>query len=96
MPWMLDAWLALKNDLVGKDPASAGAPSRLGSNDVTQYLEPDNVSARVGELTLMGKKLDKLILEASIAECLADEHRVQQAAGSVTWDEPGGGAARAR
>jgi hypothetical protein len=46
----VDAWLALKNDLVGKDPASAGAPSRLGSNDVTQYLEPDSVSARVGEL----------------------------------------------
>nr|WP_198979910.1 YhdP family protein [Herbaspirillum sp. ASV7] len=86
-----DAWLALKNELVGKDPASAGAPSRLGSNDVTQYLEPDNVSARIGELTLTGKKLNKLILEATHRKNAWQMNiESQQAAGSVTWEEPGG------
>ncbi len=87
----VDAWLALKNELVGKQAASAGGPSRLGSNDVTQYLEPDNVSARIGELTLSGKKLNKLILEASHRKNAWQMNiESQQAAGSVTWEEPGG------
>ncbi|MFJ3058937.1 YhdP family protein [Herbaspirillum sp. NPDC087042] len=87
----VDAWLALKNELVGKDAASAGGPSRLGSNDVTQYLEPDNVSARIGELSLSGKKLNKLILEASHRKNAWQMNiESQQAAGSITWEEPGG------
>jgi hypothetical protein len=58
---------------------------------VTQYLEPDSVSARIGELSLSGKKLDKLILEASHRKNAWQMNiESQQAAGSVTWEEPGG------
>ncbi|KAF1046585.1 MAG: hypothetical protein GAK35_00975 [Herbaspirillum frisingense] len=87
----LDAWMAFKSEIVGKDSAGAAPQSKLGSSEITQYLEPDVVSARVGELTLTGKKLNKLVLDAT--------HRKnswqmnidsQQAAGTVTWDEPGG------
>lgn len=89
-----DAWLALKKDLAGKDAAVAGngaaAGNRLGNSDVTQYLEPDSVSARVGELNLMGKKLNKLILEAAHRRNAWQINlESQQAAGTVTWDEPG-------
>ncbi|EOA04884.1 hypothetical protein HFRIS_009739 [Herbaspirillum frisingense GSF30] len=90
----LDAWLALKNDLVGKGSSSPAASSagRLASDDVTQYLQPDNVSARVGELRLMGKKLNKLILEATHRRNAWQMNlESQQAAGTVTWDEPSGG-----
>ncbi|WDZ97360.1 YhdP family protein [Herbaspirillum sp. WKF16] len=88
----LDAWTAFKAEIVGAD-AGGGAPqSKLGSSEITQYLEPDAVSARVGELTLMGKKLNLLTLDAT--------HRKnswqmnidsRQVAGAVTWDEPGAG-----
>ncbi|WP_286864152.1 YhdP family protein, partial [Herbaspirillum sp. UBA812] len=89
-----DAWLALKKDLAGKDAAVAGngaaAGNRLGNSDVTQYLEPDSVSARVGELNLMGKKLNKLILEAAHRRNAWQINlESQQASGTVTWDEPG-------
>lgn len=88
----VDPWLSLKNELVGPAVAedASAASTRLGSGDIAQYLEPDQVSARVGELSLKGKKLNKLILEAA--------HRrnswqisleSQQVAGTVTWDESG-------
>lgn len=89
----VDAWLALKTALTGKQAGTAGSsPGRLGSSDVTQYLEPDNISARVGELTLMGKQLNKLVLEAAHRRNAWQINlESQQASGSVTWEDSGSG-----
>lgn len=87
----VDAWMALKKELVGQPASNAAAPSRLGSNDVVQYLEPDSVSARIGELSVSGKKLNRMILEAQHRKNAWQMNiESQQLAGSLTWDEPGG------
>ncbi|WP_348635321.1 YhdP family protein [Herbaspirillum sp. LeCh32-8] len=87
----LDAWTAFKSEIVGKNAAGGAPQSKLGSSEITQYLEPDAVSARVGELTLNGKKLKMLTLDATHRknswQMTLDS---QQAAGTITWDEPGG------
>ncbi|WP_343587433.1 YhdP family protein [Herbaspirillum sp.] len=84
----MDAWQAFKDEVVGK---GAAGQSKLGSAEMTQYLEPDAVSARVGEFTLLGKKLNKLALNATHQKnAWQMKLESQQVSGNITWDEPGG------
>ncbi|WP_432240985.1 YhdP family protein [Herbaspirillum robiniae] len=87
----LDAWQAFKAEIVGKEAAGGAPQSKLGSGEITQYLEPDAVSARVGELTLNGKKLNLLTLDATHSKnSWQMKLDSRQASGNITWDEPGG------
>ncbi|WP_050468090.1 YhdP family protein [Herbaspirillum chlorophenolicum] len=88
----MDAWEAFKAEIVGKgNTASAAGQSKLTSSEMAQYLEPDTVSARVGEFTLMGKKLNKLVLNATHQKnAWQMKLESQQVSGNITWDEPGG------
>jgi uncharacterized protein (TIGR02099 family) len=87
----LDAWLAFKTAIVGKANPGGAPQSGLGGAEIAQYLEPGAVSARVGELTLHGQKLNQLSLDA-VHRKNAWQMNIQsrQAAGTVTWEEPDG------
>ncbi|MCA1323280.1 YhdP family protein [Herbaspirillum sp. alder98] len=87
----LDAWRDFKSEIEGQDAGAGGNGNRLASSDITQYLQPDAVSARVGALTLMGKQLDGLILNATHQKNAWQINlESQQASGTITWEEPGG------
>jgi uncharacterized protein (TIGR02099 family) len=89
----IDAWRSFKAEIAGQSGTAdaGGGSSRLASSDITQYLEPDAVSARVGQLTLMGKQLNGLIVNA-VHQKNAWQINLesQQASGTITVDEPGG------
>ena len=88
----MDAWQAFKAEIVGQgNTAPAAGQSKLTSSEMAQYLEPDAVSARIGEFILMGKKLNKLVLNATHQKnAWQMKLESQQVSGNITWDEPGG------
>lgn len=92
----LDSWMAFKSDIVGKDTGETGSnsngASKLGTAEVAQYLEPDKVVARVKELTLLERKINNVVLDASHQQ---NNWRVNltsdQASGQIFWHESNSG-----
>lgn len=86
-----DAWDAFKAEIAGTPAASSSSSQgRLASSDITQYLEPNAVSARVRELDFMGKKLNALVMDATHQNNTWQiKLASQQATGDITWQEPG-------
>jgi uncharacterized protein (TIGR02099 family) len=87
----VDHWIALGSAIAG--PAAAGAegaaaPGAGGATGLAQYVVPDVLAARAGELIVGERKLDNVVVGASHQkgnwQASVDS---RQASGYVTWNE---------
>lgn len=61
---------------------------QLDTLSITQYIEPEVLAARAGELIVMGKKLDNVVVGASHQKNVWQANiDSEQASGYVTWNE---------
>ena len=84
-----DAWRAAATSIMGSRDATAdkSAPAREDGG-MSQYVDPDTLAARAGELIIMGKKLENVMVGASHdgAVWQANVDAVQ-ASGHIAWNE---------
>ena len=86
-----DAWRATAAAIIGSKPAAieTRAPAAVRDDGgMSQYVEPDTMAARAGELVIMGKKLENVVVGASHEGHVwqANINSVQ-ASGHVAWNE---------
>lgn len=83
----IDAWRRAVTSVV-----SAEKPTETGKQadalGISQYIEPEVLAARATELTVMGKKLDNVVVGASHQKNVWQANiDSEQASGYVTWNE---------
>ncbi|MDC8757262.1 YhdP family protein [Janthinobacterium sp. hw3] len=84
----VDAWLALGDGIAG--PAAGGAEA--GGPELAQYVVPDLMAARAGELILGERKLENVVVGASHHRGLWQANvDSAQASGYVGWVETASG-----
>jgi uncharacterized protein (TIGR02099 family) len=92
----IDAWRSLTATIAGADrPADAAAvaaPAPATANGETgglsQYIEPEVLSARATELIIAGKKLDNVVVGVSHQKGVWQANiDAAQASGYVTWNQ---------
>ena len=93
----IDAWRRAVSSLVSSAPSAENGEG-TGSSDtlsISQYVEPEVLAARATELTIMGKKLDNVVVGAShqkgVWQANIDSN---QASGYVTWTQSAQGLGR--
>jgi uncharacterized protein (TIGR02099 family) len=93
----VDQWIALADEIAGGEAKAAAVPSLAAtaaaeSADIAQYVVPDTMAARAGELIVGERKLENVTVGTThskgIWQASIDS---QQAAGYVTWNEGPGG-----
>ncbi|PRC94855.1 YhdP family protein [Solimicrobium silvestre] len=83
----VDELQALMPDKATGSTANKSADSALPEFDLSPYLEPNVLAAQAVELTLLGKKLDHVILGASRVNGIWQANiDSKQISGYVTWD----------
>ena len=93
----VDQWIALGSMIAGPDAeagagAAAAAPTSAGAQSLTQYVVPDAMSARAGELIIGERKLDNVVVGASHQKGVWQANiDSRQASGYVTWNESSSG-----
>jgi uncharacterized protein YhdP len=88
----VDQWIALGNAIAGPGavptPEAAAAAAASGAPGLAQYVVPDVMAARAGELIVGDRKLDNVVVGASHQkgtwQASIDS---RQASGYVTWNE---------
>jgi uncharacterized protein (TIGR02099 family) len=90
----VDQWLALGSEIAGPgavptpEAAAAAAATASGAQGLAQYVVPDVMAARAGELIVGDRKLDNVVVGAShqkgVWQASIDS---RQASGYVTWSE---------
>ena len=87
----VDQWIALSGAIAGAGaaaPADAGGPAAASTQGLAQYVVPDVMAARAGELFIGERKLDNVVVGASHQsgtwQASIDS---RQASGYVTWNE---------
>jgi len=81
----IDAWRAIAASITAaggqqQEPAADGF-------DLAQYIEPEVLAARAGELVVLGKKLDRVVVGVSHQDLLWQANvDSAQASGYVTWN----------
>jgi len=84
----IDQWMSFRSAILKQSDGSEGAPDP----GLRAYLEPDVIAGRTGELLLMGKKLDNVVLGASHQNKAWQVNiSSDQATGYATWSESGSG-----
>ena len=92
----IDAWRSLIAAITGPASGSTGTPaaaaaqpaSATESAGLEQYLEPEVISARAGELIVAGKKLDNVVVGVSHQKGVWQANiDAAQASGYVTWNQ---------
>jgi uncharacterized protein YhdP len=82
----VDHWVDLADAIAGKP--EAGDASGAGSADVTQYVVPDTMAARAGELIVGERKLDNVVAgvthQKGTWQASID---ARQVSGHVSWNE---------
>ena len=83
----VDHWLDFGDQVAGKpEPAKPGAPA--DSADLSQYVLPDAIAARAGELVVGDRKLDNVVVgvsrQKSVWQATIDANQVS---GYLTWNE---------
>jgi uncharacterized protein (TIGR02099 family) len=82
-----DAWSRVAS-LVGATDPQKGPINSLDVAEIAQYLAPEVIAARVADLILFGKKLDKVVVGASHHNGIWQANiDATQASGWVTWVE---------
>ncbi|MES2074608.1 MAG: YhdP family protein [Pseudomonadota bacterium] len=82
----LDNWLDFGAEVAGKpEAAKAGAAEAV---DIAQYVIPDSIAARAGELVVGERKLENVVLGASHQKGAWQANiDANQASGYLTWNE---------
>ncbi|SFL98967.1 YhdP family protein [Rugamonas rubra] len=82
----LDNWLDFGAEVAGKpEPAKAGAAEAV---DIGQYVIPDSIAARAGELVVGERKLENVVLGATHQKGAWQANiDANQASGYLTWNE---------
>lgn len=71
-----------------EQPAEVQPKSQPDTLSIAQYIEPEVLAARAGELIVMGKKLDNVVVGASHQKNVWQANiDSEQASGYVTWNE---------
>jgi uncharacterized protein (TIGR02099 family) len=90
----VDQWLALGSDIAGPASTAAaadGAPAASVAG-LAQYVVPDVMAARAGELIVGDRKLDNVVVGATHQKGSWQANiDSRQASGYVTWNEAPGG-----
>ncbi|MBC7456123.1 MAG: TIGR02099 family protein [Massilia sp.] len=85
----VDQWLALGSAIAD---ASTGTSTSAGAQSLAQYVVPDTMAARAGELIIGERKLNNVVVGASHHKGLWQASiDSRQASGYVTWNESPGG-----
>jgi uncharacterized protein (TIGR02099 family) len=83
----VDQWIALAGAIAGQEGGAAGAADGEGA-DLAQYVVPETMAARAGELIIGERKLDNVVVGTThskgVWQASIDS---QQAVGYVTWSE---------
>ena len=88
----LDAWRNVVTSMVHGDAQKDGASS-ADALSIAQYIEPEVLAARAAELTVLGKKLDNVVVGASHQKNVWQANiDSEQASGYLTWNEANSGA----
>ena len=86
----VDEWIALADGIAGND-SKPGAAGGEGA-DLAQYIMPDTMAARAGELVVGERKLDNVVVgttrQNGVWQASIDS---QQAVGYITWNEAASG-----
>ena len=95
----IDAWRSLIAGVAGNPAVTSAAGTE--SAGLEQYLDPEVISARAGELIVAGKKLDNVVVGVSHQKDVWQANiDAAQASGYVTWNQaqsgPGLGKVTAR
>ncbi|MCU6435522.1 TIGR02099 family protein [Undibacterium sp. Jales W-56] len=91
----VDEWrrlVATANNAAANAGAGLGANSATsaGDLDIAAYIEPNVLAARTAELTVMGKKLDNVVVGASHQKGLWQANiDSNQASGYLSWSDSG-------
>jgi uncharacterized protein (TIGR02099 family) len=86
----VDQWIALGGAIAGPGTGgdAAAAASGAGGQGLAQYVVPDVMAARAGELIVGERKLDNVVVGASHQKSTWQASiDSRQASGYVTWDE---------
>ena len=90
----VDAWRTLAANIAGA-AGGAGEESKsdsLEAGGIAQYIDPDVMSARAGDLLVLGKKLDNVVVGVSVQKGVWQANiDSTQASGYLTWNHSGGG-----
>ncbi|MET0964728.1 MAG: YhdP family protein [Noviherbaspirillum sp.] len=84
-----DAWRNMAAAVMGgRESAVEGKAAEKGEGGMSQYADPDTLAARAGELIIMGKKLENVVVGASHEGNVWQANvSSTQASGHVTWNE---------
>jgi uncharacterized protein (TIGR02099 family) len=85
----VDRWLALAADIAGPAaPATASAPGADTTANMSQYVLPDTIGARTGELVIDERTLNNVVLGAThLNGTWQASIDSRQVVGYVTWNE---------
>ncbi|MES2261306.1 MAG: YhdP family protein [Pseudomonadota bacterium] len=82
----VDHWIDLANAVAG--PADASAAAAADGTDIAQYVVPDSMAARAGELILGERKLDRVVTGVTHQKGVWQANiDAAQASGHITWNE---------
>jgi uncharacterized protein (TIGR02099 family) len=91
----VDAWSALGAALLGPATGGASAAEAAPAPAIAQYLVPDFIAARAGELIMGERKLDNVLVGVTRQPDLWQANiDAKQVSGHVMWSEPRAGAGK--
>lgn len=83
----VDSWIAAGNSIAGSGSADSGTDSE-DAPDIAQYIVPDMMAARAGELMLGERKLENVVVGATHQKDVWQANiDAKQVSGYVTWLE---------
>ena len=84
----VDSWIAAGSAIAGSGAAPADAAADDNAPDIAQYLVPDMMAARAGELMLGERKLENVVVGATHQKDVWQANiDAKQVSGYVTWLE---------
>ncbi len=84
----LGAWTNLAGAIVGSDRTAGSSNSQSDALNLAQYIEPEVLAARAGELIVLDKKWTNVVVGASHQKKIWQANiDSEQASGYVTWNE---------
>lgn len=84
----LDQWMSFRSSMIKESDGSESPPDP----GMSAYLEPDVIALRTGELMVMGKKLDNVVIGASHQQKAWQVNIASdQASGYASWNESNSG-----